>query len=232
MYPVVCKIGLFTVYSYGLMLAVAFLVGSFLASKEAERQGIDSGVIFNLAFIVFISGIIGSRFLYIIQNLSYYLKNPLEMFMLQRGGLSWFGGLFLGIICASLYLKRQRLPIYKTLDLVIPFVALSQAIGRIGCLLNGCCFGLTLIPTQVYSSLILIIIFVILRFLQARAHPAGEIFFVYLLLYSLKRFFLEFFRQNNEIIFFGLTLFQILSILTFVIGTIGLLRCKNIQSKF
>lgn len=231
MHPIICKIGPFTVYAYGLMLTIAFLVGSFLARQEAERQGVHSEIIFNFAFIVFISGIIGARLLYIIQNLIYYLKNPSEMFMLQRGGLSWFGGLFLGSICGSIYLKKQRLPIYKTVDLVIPFVALSQAIGRIGCLLNGCCFGLTFIPIQVYASLILIVIFAILRFLQTRPHPAGEIFFMYLLLYSLKRFFLEFFRQDNELIFFGLTLFQLLSILTFVIGTIGLLRCRNIQSK-
>jgi len=243
MYPVICKIGPFTIYSYGLILVVAFAVSSTLARLQAKKQNINPDIIFNFSFVVFISGIIGARILYIIENLSYYLKNPLETIMLQRGGLSWFGGLLFGLGSAIIYLKKRNLSVYKILDLIIPFVALAQAIGRVGCLLNGCCFGRVskfgiyfavynsiLIPTQIYSSLLLIFIFIILRFLQDRPHKEGKIFFVYLLFYSIKRFFIEFWRADNETIILRLTLFQIISIVIFCLSFLKLLlisKSKN-----
>lgn len=235
MYPEICKIGPFTIYSYGLMLIVGFAVSSALAVLAAKRKDIEPEIIFNLAFITFVSGLLGARAFYIIENLGYYIKRPLEIIMLAHGGLSWFGGLILAIFVGTAYLKHKNLPLYKTLDLIIPFVALGQAIGRIGCLLNGCCFGKesvfgiyfpvhksVLIPTQAYSSLLLILIFIVLRLLQDRPHKDGQIFFTYLLLYSVKRLFIEFWRADNEIIFLGLTLFQIISIAVFCLSVLGL----------
>jgi phosphatidylglycerol:prolipoprotein diacylglycerol transferase len=217
------------------MLVTAFLVGSALSCRQAKRENINPDLIFNLLFLVFVSGIAGARILYIFQYLGYYAKNPLEIIMLQHGGLSWFGGLILGVFSAVAYLKLNKLPVYKILDLIAPFIALAQAIGRIGCLLNGCCFGrvsehgiyfpvhkLILIPTQLYSSLALIFIFIFLRFLQERPHRRGAIFFTYLLLYSTKRFFMEFWRADNEIILFGLTLFQIFSVVMFCFSVFSL----------
>jgi len=92
MYPEICRIGPFTVYSYGLMLVVAFAVSSFLAGRQAKREGIDPEKIFNLSLVVFIFGVIGARIFYVAENIGYYAKNPLESIMLQHGGLSWFGG--------------------------------------------------------------------------------------------------------------------------------------------
>ncbi len=230
MYPEICKIGPFTIYSYGLMLAVAFVVSSTLARLQARRQHIDHELIFNFGFIIFITGIIGARLFYIIENITYYLKNPLEIITLQMGGLSWFGGLTLAVICGVIYLKKKKLSVYKIFDLIAPFIALGQAIGRIGCLFNGCCFGRTRIPIQVYSSIILIFIFIILRFLQDRPHKEGQVFFAYLILYSLKRFFIEFWRADNEVVFFGLTLFQGIGLLIFSLALIKIVviqRAKN-----
>jgi len=201
------------------------MTSSALLILQAKRKNFNPDVIFNFAFLVFISGIIGARIFYIIENLGYFANNPLEIIMLQHGGLSWFGGLISGVFAGLLYLKNRRLAIYKVLDLIVPYVALAQAIGRVGCLLNGCCFGKisnfgiyfpvhqsVRIPTQIYSSLVLILIFIFLRLLQERPHRDGEIFFTYLLLYSLKRFFIEFWRADNDIIFLGLTLFQLISL--------------------
>ncbi len=243
MYPIICQMGPFTIYSYGLLLVVAFLVSSTLATFQAKKQKINPDIIFNLSFTVFISGIIGARSLYVIENITYYLRNPLEIIMLQLGGLSWFGGLILGFLSGTVYLKKKKLSIYRILDLMSPFVALGQAIGRIGCLSNGCCFGkiskfglyfpvhkLVLIPTQIYSSLALVFIFIILRFLQDRPHKEGEIFFAYLLFYSIKRFFIEFWRADNEIILFGLTLFQLMSIAVFCLAIWKILLIKKIAS--
>ncbi len=227
MHPVICKIGPVTIYSYGLTLVVAFTAGCLVARRQAKRQGINPDIIFNFLFTAFIFGIIGARLFYVIENISYYLKRPLEMIMLQHGGLSWFGGLILGAFSGVLYLKNKKLPLYKVLDLVAPAVALAQAIGRVGCFLNGCCFGRTVFPVQIYSSLILVVIFISLRFLQGRPHKEGRVFFTYLLLYSLKRFSIEFWRLDNPVVFMGLTLFQILSIFLILFSAFKLIKCRN-----
>lgn len=225
------------------MLAIAFSVACLLAVQQARRTNVNPNIILNLSLLVFIFGIIGARILYIVENISYYSRNPLEIIMLQHGGLSWFGGLILAMVAGSVYLKKNNLSIYKTFDLIVPFVALAQGIGRIGCLLNGCCFGKEslkfglyfdvhksiLVPVQLYSSLVLMLIFIILRFLQDKLHPEGQIFFLYLLLYSIARFFMEFWRADHGVIFLGLSLFQIISIIIFVLSAIKLLKCKNIN---
>lgn len=240
MHPVICRFGHFAIYSYGLMLVIAFMVATSLASSQAKRKNMDPEVILNLSFIVFIFGIIGARIFYVVENLSYYLQNPLETIMLQKGGLAWFGGLILGSISGIVYLKFKKLSVYKVIDLFAPFLVLGQAIGRLGCFFNGCCFGkesiqgiyseaqgLILIPTQLYSSFFLLVIFVILRIMQERPHKDGEIFFAYLLLYSIKRFIIEFYRADNPVVLFGLTLFQLLSLAVFLLALTKLFILKT-----
>jgi len=196
---------------------------------RAQKDGISRDFFFDFSFLAFVSGIIGARVFYVSEHAQYYLRYPAEIIMLQHGGMSWFGGLILGSLAGFIYLKKHNMPIYRVLDTLAPFLALAQAIGRIGCLLNGCCFGrvskfgiyfpahkATLIPTQLYSSLVLVFIFLVLRIIQEHPHKRGEIFFTYLVLYSLKRFFIEFWRADNGIIFFGLTLFQIMSLAIFL----------------
>jgi phosphatidylglycerol:prolipoprotein diacylglycerol transferase len=243
MHPEICKLGPLTIYSYGLMLVIAFVVSTLLASAEAKRKGIDPDVIFNLCFTVFILGVIGARIFYVLSNFSYYLRNPFEIIMFQKGGLAWFGGLILGASSGIYYLRIKKLNVYKIADLLVPFVALAQAIGRLGCFLNGCCYGkesgfgiyfpnhdAVLIPTQLYSSLLLVFIFIILRFLQERPHQDGTIFFAYLLLYSAKRFFIEFWRGDSPSFAFGLTLFQFISIAIFLIAAVSLYLIKTKKS--
>jgi phosphatidylglycerol:prolipoprotein diacylglycerol transferase len=240
MHPIICTIGPLTIFSYGLMLALAYIIATALMLQQAKKSNIEQDFIFNLSFFSFICGVLGARLFYVIENISYYLQNPFEIVMLQRGGLSWFGGLIAGVSFAVIYLKKKEMPVYKIFDLIAPFAALAHGIGRIGCLLNGCCFGkvsdfgiyspsrdFILVPTQLYSSLLLILIFVILRFLQERPHKDGEIFFTYLLLYSAKRFFIEFWRDDNGRILLGLSLFQILSIALFILAVLKLASIKK-----
>ncbi|MDO8488767.1 MAG: prolipoprotein diacylglyceryl transferase [Candidatus Omnitrophota bacterium] len=228
MLPEICHIGSFTIYSYGLMLVLAFFACTYLAGLEAKKEGVNPDFIFNLCFFVFISGIIGCRIFYVFNNLNFYLRNPLEIIMLQHGGMAWFGGLIFGTAAAVVFIKKNKMSLLKILDLLVPFIALGQSIGRIGCLLNGCCYGSpsefgiyfkvfdqVLIPTQLYSSLFLLLIFLILRFMQDRKHATGQILSAYLFLYPIKRFFIEYFRNDSPRIFYGLTLFQILSLVMF-----------------
>ena len=240
MYPEICTIGPFTIYSYGIMLVMAFLVSVSLACKKAASLNINPDKIFNLAFFSFLSGVVGARIFYVVENFGYYAKNPAEIIKLQHGGLSWFGGLALGALFTFLYVKKNKLGVYKVLDLLAPFIALAQAIGRIGCLLNGCCYGKEssfgiyfpvhnkiLIPTQLYSTLLLLAIFIFLRYLQERPRREGEIVFTYLLLYSLNRFFIEFWRADNPQVFMHLTLFQIISLVLFCVALAKLIAIKR-----
>ncbi len=228
MLPEICRIGPFTVFSYGLMLVLAFFAAAFLARRQAIKEKVSPEKIFDLCFFVFISGIVGCRVFYILINFPFYLRHPLEIIMLQHGGMAIFGGLISGAFAGWLFVKKNKMDLLKTLDLLVPFIALGQAIGRVGCLLNGCCFGKAskfglyfpvfdqvLIPTQLYSSLLMLLIFIILRFMQDRRHSPGVILYGYLLLYSLKRFLIEFLRNDSPKIFYGLTLFQLLSLALF-----------------
>lgn len=241
MHPIICRLGPLTIYSYGLMLALGFSVAAFLSIREAKKQGINQEFIFNLIFIILISGIIGARILYVLLNVEFYVKNPREIFMLTHGGLCWFGGLILGVFVCIVYLKRKKQEIYKIFDMIVPYLALAHAIGRVGCFLNGCCFGkesirfglyfpvhdAILIPTQAYSSLALLLIYIILRIRHSREHGRGEIFYLYLFLYSLWRFFIEFFRADSQIFIYGLTLFQIISIILFILSVVMLRLTKK-----
>lgn len=243
MHPLICTIGPFSLYSYGLALVLAFFIGASLASREARLKDINPDIVWNVSFVGIVAGIIGARLFYIIENFRDYIASPGEILKLYHGGLSWFGGLLLGAACCIYYLKKKRLPIYTILDLLAPFIALAQSIGRLGCLLNGCCYGResgwgiyfpvhgkALIPTQIYSSLALLFIFVALRFIQGRPQREGYVFYAYLFLYSIERFIIEFWRADNPRIIFGLSLFQIISVALFIFALIKLIllkRCKK-----
>jgi len=244
MLPEICQIGPFTIYSYGLMLVLAFFVSAYLASRQAAKAQVDTDKIFNLCFLVFIFGIIGSRVFYVINNFGFYLQHPLEIIMLQHGGMAIFGGIIFGSIAGFVFIKRHQMPLFESLDLLVPFIVLGQAIGRIGCFLNGCCYGKAsvfglyspvhgqvLIPTQLYSSLLLFLIFFILRFMQERKHLPGQIIYSYFFFYSLKRFFIEFFRNDSPKIFHGLTIFQLLSIAMFLFSLLMIIRLVCLKKK-
>jgi len=244
MFPEICQIGPFTVFSYGLMLVLAFFSAGFLARRQAVRDKVSPEKIFDLCFLVFISGIVGCRVFYVMINFAFYLRHPLEIIMLQHGGMAIFGGLISGAAAGWLFVKKNKMSLLKTLDLLVPFVALGQAVGRVGCLLNGCCFGKAskfglyfpvfdqvLIPTQLYSSLLMLLIFIILRFMQDSPHSPGAILYSYLFLYSLKRFFIEFLRNDSPRIFYGLTLFQLLSLSLFFFSLFMIIRMFRNKKK-
>lgn len=240
MYPVLFKFGPIHIYSYGLMLAFAFLLATFLARRRAFSIGMDGGAILDLGIYLVIAGILGARLLYVFLNLEYYKDNPLESIMIWRGGLVWYGGLILAILVAIWFLRAKKLPPLKTGDLIIPYVALGQAIGRIGCFLNGCCYGkptmlaigvrfgpaqVPVHPTQLYESVAMFLVYLILR---GRSPYDGKTFFLYLIFYSTFRFFNEFLRGDNPIALMGLTVSQIISVI--VLAT-TIILWKNLPSR-
>lgn len=210
-----------TIYSYGLMLAIAVVVCTFMLVRDARRKNISADIIFDLVFWVIVGGILGARFFYVLLNHSFFIENPHEIIMIQNGGLAWQGGLIFGAMVGALFIKRKKLSLPGMLDLVAPYLALGQSIGRIGCFLNGCCFGKELAggiyfpvhdarlhPTQMYLSAGLFIIFLILRRYQKFSGIPGLVFALYLILASSLRFGVEFFRADHEVIFFGFSVYQ------------------------
>jgi len=213
-----------TIYSYGLMLAIAVVVCTLMLARDAHRNNIKADIVFDLIFWAVISGIIGARLFYILLNYSFFAAYPSEIFMIQKGGLAWQGGLILGSVTTMLFIKAKKLSLSKMLDFLSPYLALGQSIGRIGCFLNGCCFGkevdwgvyfpvhdAVLYPTQLYLSGGYFIIFVILKRYQKFSEIPGLIFASYLILASILRFGVEFFRADHEILFLGLSIYQFVS---------------------
>lgn len=235
MHPVLLKLGPFTVYSYGLMVALGFALATFLACRRARLFGLDKDRVIDLAVFVLLGGIAGARVLYVLLNLSYYRVNMFEALDLTKGGLVWYGGFLSALLVLVWYIKANRIKFWTVVDLLAPYIALGEAFGRIGCFLNGCCYGFEVppgsplgivfpgesaarYPTQIYSAIVLLLIFVILRLWQDRRHFAGEIFLGYCILYSAKRFSIEFLRGDNPRIILGLTISQVISVVVFALA--------------
>ena len=229
MHPVLFSIGFVTIYSFGTMIAVGYLLAGSLLWREARRKRKDPAVLLDLGIGMMLSALLGGRALYIILNLRDYLEDPLEAFRIQHGGLVFYGGLVGAILFTLFFIRRKHLLLWETLDEMTPYAALVHAFGRVGCFLNGCCYGrptslfwgvtlpghkLPLHPTQLYESFFLIVLFFILRNVARKKTAfAGSVFLLYLLCYGFFRFIVEFLRGDQEILFLGLTLPQFLSIL-------------------
>lgn len=202
------------------MVAIGYGIATFLIYKNAGHYGLDKNKMIDLTIFTLIGGLVGARLLYVTLNVDYYFANPIEVFYLSRGGLVWYGGFFAGLAASIFYIWKKGLPLWPILDLIVPYLALAQAVGRIGCYLNGCCFGIPGQPVQLYSSFALVLIFVMLKVWQDKKHFGGEVFAGYCLLYSLKRFFMEFLRGDNPRVILGYTFSQAISLAIFIIALI------------
>ncbi|NUO07581.1 MAG: prolipoprotein diacylglyceryl transferase [Candidatus Brocadia sp.] len=129
------------IYSYGFMLMVAFLVAITIARWRAKKEGIDPNKITDLGIYLVLTGILGARLFFIIQFFEDYKNNLLSVFKIYEGGLVYYGGLFAGIVTLFVYVRKHHLSFLKLVDILMPSAALGLGFGRIGCFLNGCCFG-------------------------------------------------------------------------------------------
>ena len=136
MYPELLKLGPLTVYSYGFMLAVAFIVSSYILTKEVERKGLDANIASQVTLLAIIFGIAGSKLFNLFENWGDFLADPFGM-IFSAGGLTFYGGLILAIIAIAIYLKRHKIPFLYIADAASPSLALAYGIGRIGCHLAG-----------------------------------------------------------------------------------------------
>jgi phosphatidylglycerol---prolipoprotein diacylglyceryl transferase len=239
MHPKILDLGPITIHTYGLMLALAFICAIWIASRNAKKQGIEPDLVWNLGLVIIFTALVGAKLILFLSDYRYYLENPRAIFALStlRSSGAYYGGLFLALASAIAFVKRKKLPFWTMADLAIPAIALGQAIGRLGCLSAGCCYGkptslpwaitftdryayenvgvplnTPLHPTQIYESIAVFCLFLLLMWRFSKKHVPGQILLEYITLYSLIRFAIEFFRGDDR----GFVLYGLLSTSQFI----------------
>jgi len=245
MYPVILEIGPLTIYSYGLMMAIAFLVAGHLTGKELERHGLPGEAASTMLVWAAIGGLIGARLLALLDDWDGFLANPIGT-LFSGSGFVFFGGLIGGTIAVSYAIKRHNLPWLVTVDCIAPGLVLAHAIGRIGCELAGDGDwgiettlpwgraypnaivgwdyppGVFVHPTPIYETIAYTAIFAFLWGIRKRPMPTGTLFWLYLVFASIARFLIEFIRINPRIAL-GLSEAQLISIALCAVGAVMLL---------
>lgn len=250
------SIGKFTVHSYGLLIAVGVILAVILAMKRAGKKDLDSEVVLNMAIICVIFGFLGAKILYVFENFQAFLRDPLSV--IGSSGFVVYGGIAIGVVAVILYCRIKNYSFFRYFDLLMPSVALGQAFGRLGCFCAGCCYGketdafwgvvfpegsfapagVPLIPTQLISSAGDFAIMIILLLFSKKAKKVGDVGALYLLLYGIGRFLVEFLRQNEQ---GGIGMFTTAQIMSFVFIAVSIIlfvrnrkgrNAENYQEEF
>ena len=247
MCPVLLKLGQISINTYGFFLFIGFLLAVLYFRKKSNIYNFQDRFIYDFAFWVMSSGIIGARLGYVILNLTYYLENPLEIFMVWRGGLVFYGGCIFGIIAGILVVNKYKiLPWQRVADIAAPAVSLAGSIGRIGCFFAGCCYGrptesflgvtftrpesiapvgIKLIPTQLIEALGNFVIFLFLNNKLKNIKFPGQVFILYFWLYSILRFIMEFLRGDDRgPVFLTFTTLQWITVGIFIFTSVILIK--------
>ncbi len=239
-HPILLNLGRIKVYSWGFMLALAVLLAVLGITRIFKKEGYDPDHVLDMVLLLVVTGLLGSRLLYIAEfEWEDFLAHPALFFGLSNGGFSglvWYGGFTASVLAAIIYIRIKGYSFWKITDIFAPYLALAYAVVRIGCFLNGCCYGkpsdalctvvfpyvdeLSRYPTQLYSSAINFLLFAFLLWYYPRRKFSGQVFIYYLLGYSIYRFIIEFFRENWA--FIGpFNISQAYSVIIFIVG-IGL----------
>ncbi|HEY4717209.1 MAG TPA: prolipoprotein diacylglyceryl transferase [bacterium] len=224
MHPVIFTLFGIPFYTYGLTTALGFGIALAYILLEAKQKQIKSEIILDMAFWLIIASIAGARILFIIVEWDYYKTRPLNILKIWEGGLVFYGGIIAAATTAMLYLKFKKQPVLTVADILAPALLLGETIGRWGCFFAGCCYGkptsltwgiempnlvgkpwvikgllgVTLHPTQIYSSVAALLIFIVIQLLKKKKHFEGYLTLWTFILYSLSRFIIEFFRGDER----------------------------------
>ena len=219
------------IYWYGVMIAAAFLACITHLALLGRREGRPYAFVSDFGFWVMVSGIIGARSAYVLANLNYFIQDPALIIRVDQGGLIYYGGFIGAALAAVIYARVKRTPFRPFADFVITALPLGQAIGRIGCTLNGCCYGTPSTvpwcvvvngverhPTPLYESILCLGIYGILLWYYRQRPRSGRVFALYLILYPLVRFLLEFLRGDERLQWIGMHVAQEISLILLVVG--------------
>lgn len=233
------SIGPFSIYLFGLMIAIGVLVGLYFFLKVAKKRGYDDKVLLDGVILSFIGGVIGARIIYVlVYNPSYYLSNPMDVFFIHNGGLSIHGGLLGGLLVGLLFMKKKKLPVLETLDMAAPFIILAQGISRIGCDVFGAPIssdafwkinvdGEYFHPAQAYEFLLNYLLFGYLWLRLQSKHYHGQVILHYFIGFLIIRGIVEFARINPMI--FGP--FSVSHLMSFIGIIIALIFMNHLKKK-
>ncbi|WZL73990.1 prolipoprotein diacylglyceryl transferase [Clostridiaceae bacterium 35-E11] len=233
------RIGHFSMYFFGITIALGMVVGLWIMMKEAKRKNLDTNKIFDLATYSMIASLVGARMYYIIAfNFDYYLKNPKAVFFIREGGLSIQGALIGGVLFAVWYTKKNNISFWKAADAFAPGIIIGQAIGRIGCDVFGIPmkriypWGITinsqvLHPAQLYEVFLDLMLFTYLWKKRGRVKYDGQLFIQYIIGFSIIRGLVEFFRANPIVA----GSFTIAHVTSFIIIGVTMLIARFIKNK-
>jgi phosphatidylglycerol:prolipoprotein diacylglycerol transferase len=222
MHPILFDFGPFTLYTYGVLLAAAYLAGLQFAVVRARARGLDRQRVLDLGIWIIVGALAGAKLLLLVTDYRQYSRNPRALLDLVRSAGVFYGGLIAAVAVAFIYMWRHRMPLWTTTDAFAPGIALGHAVGRLGCLMAGCCFGrptsvpwaitfhnpaaslnsdtplgIPLHPTQLYEAGAELVILGVLLWLERRGRPfPGRTFWSYVLLYAVARFVIEFYRGD------------------------------------
>ena len=224
MYPRLFELGPITVYTYGVLLAAAYLLGLQLARARAQARGLDGNRVLDLGIYIIIAALVGAKLLLLVTDFDAFRSNPRELLTLARSGGVFYGGLILAVVVALFYIRKIGLPLWTTCDVFAPGIAVGHVVGRFGCLFAGCCYGKPttlpwgitfrdpfaqanvgtplnqpLHPTQLYEAGAELLILIVLLASERKGRPyPGRTFWLYMLLYAISRFIIEFYRGDER----------------------------------
>lgn len=217
----------------------------YRAVRAAKKRGMDAGAVIDVCLYSLLAGIVGSRLVFILLNWAEFRGHMGEILSVWQGGLSFHGGILFAIGAACAYARAKRIPFMMIADLLAPSLALAYAVTRIGCFLNGCCYGvptnlpwgvrfpvlddLARHPTQLYSAAASFLIYLALVMVERWNKPRGYVFAAYLALYSVYRFLVENLRKGAtaDVLAFGLTQAQIASVLILLVAAVALFTMRG-----
>lgn len=253
MYPILLEIGGFPVYTYGVLLAAAYLLGLQFALVRARRLGLDANRVMDLGIWIIISALLGAKLLLLVVEFDTFTRDPRELLTLARSGGVFYGGLITAVIVAFWYMRRNRLPVWPVGDAFAPAIALGHVVGRLGCFFAGCCFGsstdvpwavtftsdyaranvgtplgIPLHPTQLYEAGAELVILILLLVFERRGRPfPGRTFWGYMLVYGLTRFVIEFYRGDARGMVGMFSTSQFVSLLLVPLAIVMLIRLSR-----
>lgn len=238
MFPVIFELGPIKLYSFGLMVVLGFIAGSYLSANLARRRGLPGEAFLDAAVVILFSSILGARLLFVLLNWETFSRDMSHIGAIWQGGMSFHGGAAAGILSGVLYMRWRKIPVLAMADAAGPGLALGYAIGRIGCFLNGCCYGVATSlpwgmpfregqvgvhyhPTQLYALGLNLVLAALLVLAYRRPHRTGQIMALYLGGYSIYRFAIEALRKGvtADVFAFGLTEAQAFSLLVIVLSS-------------
>lgn len=239
MHNEIITIGSVTIYGYGLMIGLGVVAALFLGDYRAPKKGLDGEQIYGMTFFTVILGFVAAKILFIITQWDGFLKNPLSY--LSGNGFVVYGGIIGGALTIYGFCKIKKLDLLSYLDLMVPSVALAQAFGRVGCFLAGCCYGketdswlgvvftnsdfapngVKVLPTQLFMAGGDLLIMAVLLVYASKKPMRGRTSMLYLILYSVGRFFIEFLRNDDRGSVGMLSTSQFIAIFILAIGLLG-----------